>query len=529
MTVGPPQVFENLQPSQAKGKANFHIFSVTATEPGPLGITFGDFDALGRKWAKRIVPASWAQSVGLETGDELITLNDHLICHLSKEDLNSFMSARPLAIEIARFLPERAEGKLEKHSLVPPPLLRNKGAQNTFTIEVNEEGPLGLVLSSSPPGRVFVRNVKPGTWAETAGIRVDDEILMANRKNVEETRGEDFNDLIINERPISFLIGRVGLVPKASAAPFALLEPEGGFVNPPRNRDAQAKFTISVPDGTPSLGFALTKKPPGRPFVMKVSGNSFAESVDVRVDDELLEVEGIDMLQLSTVAFDSYLRAVRPLRLTFGRLGLVPDRTGVEIDKTFDLPASILAGPPVTQSEIQAMIDKTGLAKRASDRACTELDFAVQKIPLDNLQERFEKLRLQWGKYHLELWQPFGANTKPSADALLARKRADDDMDEILMDLHETLEYCEAATQEYAASNPDGPEAPANQPGKFHRRPTALNEHQNVWSAPQETNPRGQTCAAEILVPQLRSFVEHSEKLPQTIQGLVTNSPIILA
>jgi hypothetical protein len=63
-----------------------------------------------------------------------------------------------------------------------------------------KQGPLGLKLSW-PPGRVMVKELVPGGWAETCGIRVDSEILAANGDLVLPMQEADFRE-ILKQRPL---------------------------------------------------------------------------------------------------------------------------------------------------------------------------------------------------------------------------------------------------------------------------------------------------------------------------------------
>merc|ERR1711972_7246 len=68
-----------------------------------------------------------------------------------------------------------------------------------------------------------------------------------------------------------------------------------------------------------SLGFIPSAKPPKDVYIDEIAEGSWAEQQDLRVDDLLLKVNGVDVYGMNKKEFNKIMSEDRPLELTFWR------------------------------------------------------------------------------------------------------------------------------------------------------------------------------------------------------------------
>lgn len=436
----PPPIPAHIR-NAPKGDNKTHLkhFNVIARNKGVLGIVPQPGAPPGRIFLKDVREGSWAEAMGLEPYDELLELNGIPCFDMSKEMFDIEMKdKRPLDILVGRVeLRPRKDAADRDHQLIVPPLVRNKHAQSTFTVTATDRGRLGMVPSGNPPGRVFIKFVDKDEWADEVGMQADDEILKVDNLDVEVLDEEEFREILLNVRPLRFLLGRQGLVPKAGAKPAAVTAPNGGYTVPVRSRQYQTIFTVTAPPDEYGLGLIPHKLPPNRMFIKDVAVGDWSESVDIQVNDELLKVEGIDVLQLDEARFRIFMSDVRPLRLTFGRLGLVKEQAGIEINKKVELPSGMVPEPPFQEGYIKHLADETQTRRREAERARIEFRRVAERVP-PSLADRFQAIKTLWGDYQFSTGQPFGGaahNIDAAKFALNQRPNLDDEVSGVLDDL----------------------------------------------------------------------------------------------
>jgi len=76
-------------------------------------------------------------------------------------------------------------------------------------------------------------------------------------------------------------------------------------------------FQVVVEEGIGTLGMKPSCLPPDPVIISHVDENGWAQSNGVSVGDELVQVNGVKVTEISVVMLDNFLRKMRPLLLTF--------------------------------------------------------------------------------------------------------------------------------------------------------------------------------------------------------------------
>eukprot|EP00929_Paragymnodinium_shiwhaense_P064328 TRINITY_DN32214_c0_g1_i1.p1 TRINITY_DN32214_c0_g1~~TRINITY_DN32214_c0_g1_i1.p1 ORF type:complete len:1072 (+),score=263.66 TRINITY_DN32214_c0_g1_i1:63-3278(+) len=169
---------------------------------------------------------------------------------------------------------------------------------------------LGLALDRSyPPEPVRVATVEAGSWGDSEGVLVGDEMTEINGRAVNKMRKDEIRPAL-RVRPLTFVLRR-----SDSEDPELVEEAKGPSI-----------YEVYATAAVETLGFAPSGLPPNDVLVAKVDDGGWAEQQGVKVDDTLLEVHGFPIFSMGRHNLRQALRA-RPLRLVFARTsdGLVSE------------------------------------------------------------------------------------------------------------------------------------------------------------------------------------------------------------
>jgi len=101
----------------------------------------------------------------------------------------------------------------------PPELTLQRGSKSMKSFELTASGAdarLGISPTGSPPDAVIVGKVKPGSWADAAGLRPDDEIIAVNGRPLLEFDWSTTQEVAprvdfqraLRERPLTIVFSR---------------------------------------------------------------------------------------------------------------------------------------------------------------------------------------------------------------------------------------------------------------------------------------------------------------------------------
>eukprot|EP00928_Gymnodinium_smaydae_P014066 TRINITY_DN15099_c1_g1_i1.p1 TRINITY_DN15099_c1_g1~~TRINITY_DN15099_c1_g1_i1.p1 ORF type:complete len:2249 (-),score=472.65 TRINITY_DN15099_c1_g1_i1:360-7106(-) len=257
---------------------------------GKVGVVFDHTPPTPMK-VKVVHPGTWAEEHGLEVGLSLLAVNGHCVTEISKDQFMQFLKARPLRLKFSSASddagsPGRADRKL----------IAMAGADAGTVEYVAGRGveSLGVSYSSSPPQTMIVTSVAGGSWAEGRGIQCGQELLEVNGTVVNRLNKDEF-DSFVNERPVSFK--------------FKSLSGES---------EAESVECV-VGLGVGKIGVAFDHTPPKPMMIKTVHAGTWAEDHHLQVGQELLEVNGVKVVDLTKATFMEFLKE-RPLLFKFKQL-----------------------------------------------------------------------------------------------------------------------------------------------------------------------------------------------------------------
>jgi len=335
--------------------------------------------APGRMIVETIVEGSWAETIGIMRGDELVSLNDKEVAQMDDAEFRKRMKKRPLQMVFYRHgehvhdLP----GDLAEEAHIPAgePPTGLSGAVESFTINA-EEGVelLGFMPGELPPNEVAVSEVEPDGWAAQNGVEVDDVLIRVNGVSTEALNEEELIALM-QDRPLELTFvkpskkaragvpsrstpgaaGHAAASPATPGAAHAVTSPAtpgaAHAVTSPATPGAgqAAKATPGTPAATPGaaklgemasqpaahvdqgkhykavaaesdelLGFRPSSMPPGSVFVHMVEPGLWAANQGIAIGDIILSVNGQKIEDLNTSKFQKHLQG-RPLTLELER------------------------------------------------------------------------------------------------------------------------------------------------------------------------------------------------------------------
>mmetsp|Transcript_28688 Transcript_28688/g.52340 ORF Transcript_28688/g.52340 Transcript_28688/m.52340 type:complete len:786 (-) Transcript_28688:1-2358(-) len=175
-------------------------------------------------------------------------------------------------------------------------LNRSLGTQ-AFTVTADKSvDQLGFVLCNMPPGCVYIKEVKWGSWAHNQGIRTGNRMTVINDIELISMSAKAFR-VQIRRRPLS-----LQMEPSQNGAPAA------------GAREALAQEVVATVKDK-KLGIIFLNTPPGPVFVDAVESWSWAANMGIENGTTIVAIEGEDTLTLSAETFKVMMQK-RPLRLT---------------------------------------------------------------------------------------------------------------------------------------------------------------------------------------------------------------------
>jgi len=151
---------------------------------------------------------------------------------------------------------------------------------------------MGWSPGDVPSSRVFVQFVEPGAWAAKHGLEVGDELVELNGKSIAATSAGAFDEEILQSRPLSLL--------------FAC---------------ERIPFVVYADESVGHMGWSPSGFPPEKVLISFVEPDSWAAKRGLKVNDELVAVNGDGISIEKGLCFDHKMMELRPLSLSFVRVG----------------------------------------------------------------------------------------------------------------------------------------------------------------------------------------------------------------
>lgn len=155
-----------------------------------------------RLFVTQVQPGAWAAECGIGPGDEIVALNGRRVEGMGAADFGAAMGKRPLVVTLAT--------RRAVLGGVPP-------GHEALSFEAGDGvASVGMAFTALPPERMFVKTFQPGSWAESSGIRVGDELALLNRRRPADLTLESMK-AEMQRRPIAFVVLRALGAPAQAA------------------------------------------------------------------------------------------------------------------------------------------------------------------------------------------------------------------------------------------------------------------------------------------------------------------------
>ncbi|CAK9077992.1 unnamed protein product [Durusdinium trenchii] len=270
---------------------------------------------------KQVLPDSWADSKGVNAGDELVMVNGSLTSALTQSQIGTALRHRPLRITMMR-----SSSKIRRSSTVSSKVPEGE----LVSVEATQSDErLGFKPAGKPPGRVYIEKLFPKSWAEKQGLLLNDVLEEVNGQKLTEISQEEL-DRLIKLRPLKMLFRRSasshatrGSTTATSTAAAALqtlkvaskLKPKPKAIAAAPAGPLRPSVDLELPAGEKQLGFVPWGLPPARVMVRQVTG-SLAQKAFLQAGHELVEVNGVNVRDIPRSELERTL-LTRPLKLHF--------------------------------------------------------------------------------------------------------------------------------------------------------------------------------------------------------------------
>lgn len=255
-----------------------------------------------------------------------------------------------------------AAPKPEVHEVRQVLLKRNKNQEGLgFSIRGGVEHGTGI----------YVSLVEPGSLAEEEGLRVGDQILKANGRSLDRVSHSEAVKALRGSQKLVLSVLSSGRVPAGhvSSQIYTWIDPQGHSVSPPEGPPYLHSPSAGVPDKEKRSHLQLLQEGDekkvnlvlleGRSLGLLIRGGaeyslgiyitgvdqgSEAESVGLKVGDQILDVNGISFLSIPHDEAVRILRSSRHLIMTVKDVGRVP-HARTTVDETQWLSSSYAGDP----------------------------------------------------------------------------------------------------------------------------------------------------------------------------------------
>jgi len=179
-------------------------------------------EAHSRVFVERKTPGSWADRAGFNAGDEIVLMNGLRCKSMSSDALDEEVEKRPLHMMLlpatmVAFPPHDQQEDAPSSERDADADAERTGDRSEgwdgegvdgrmlYIVVPADVDKLGLSVTAEPPFPVFVKELKPGTWAEKSGLQVGDEILAIDGKKCKDIDQKTFRALL-RQRPLRLLV-----------------------------------------------------------------------------------------------------------------------------------------------------------------------------------------------------------------------------------------------------------------------------------------------------------------------------------
>ncbi|XP_078584551.1 harmonin-like isoform X8 [Branchiostoma floridae x Branchiostoma japonicum] len=248
-----------------------------------------------------------------------------------------------------------------KHQVEYDKIVPNRLARKARIVKLVKNGPdsLGFSLRGGVEHGVgiYVAHVVPSSPAEISGLRVGDEVLRINGYTVDQSTHEEIVLLTQSTSYIEMKIRHIGMLPikrtrtdqlrweYVDPVPGSPESPNGtallgevinnmsnGAPSPKMGKEDRRVF-VNL-EGTPGLGCSICGGPAYKPgvFVKNIKPGSIAEEIGLKLGDQFLDVNGINLIHADYGEAITALKGSKQLTIT------VRPQEGEELFKDVTMP-----------------------------------------------------------------------------------------------------------------------------------------------------------------------------------------------
>ncbi|XP_078584511.1 harmonin-like isoform X4 [Branchiostoma floridae x Branchiostoma japonicum] len=310
-----------------------------------------------------------------------------------------------------------------KHQVEYDKIVPNRLARKARIVKLVKNGPdsLGFSLRGGVEHGVgiYVAHVVPSSPAEISGLRVGDEVLRINGYTVDQSTHEEIVLLTQSTSYIEMKIRHIGMLPikrtrtdqlrweYVDPVPGSPESPNGtallgevinnmsnGAPSPKMGKEDRRVF-VNL-EGTPGLGCSICGGPAYKPgvFVKNIKPGSIAEEIGLKLGDQFLDVNGINLIHADYGEAITALKGSKQLTIT------VRPQEGEELFKDVTMPKKSIHLDNEPQDPEERRAEREELERlrqiaidREKKRQKKETEERIHQSALAKLKQRQEELQ----------------------------------------------------------------------------------------------------------------------------------------